>query len=304
MATARRVTWVGFWCNAVLGVAKVVGGIVGRSGALIADGIHSFSDFISDILVLVMVGIARRKPDERHEFGHGKYETLATILLSVVLFLVSFGIGAEAIEKIKAVAGGEVLPEPGMIALVICLASILVKEWLFHYTRRAGRKIHSEAVVANAWHHRSDAFSSVATLIGVAGAMFLGPHWRVLDPIAALIVALFIAILSVKLAMPAMNQLLGESLPEEQQVNIRRELTSTPGVITYHHLRTASSGADVIIDVHIKVDGNLTVNEAHKIATAAEDNIERLYPGVTVIVNTHIEPYEGEQIHLDGSCKN
>ncbi|MCD8386183.1 MAG: cation diffusion facilitator family transporter [Bacteroidales bacterium] len=301
---ARHVTWVGFWCNAALGGAKVAAGIVGRSGALVADGIHSFSDFISDILVLVMVGIARRKPDRGHEFGHGRYETMATILLSLALLIVAIGIAVDAGDKIMAVIHGRTLPEPGMIALIICAASIAVKEWLYHYTRRAGRRIHSEAVIANAWHHRSDAFSSIATLIGVAGAMFLGREWRVLDPVAALIVAIFIAILSIRMAGPSMSQLLGRSLPTEQQEHIKKALASTAGIITYHHLRTATSGADVIVDVHIKVNGCLTVNEAHEIASEAERRIHGLYPDVNVMVSTHIEPYKGETIYHDGSCRD
>ncbi len=301
---ARKVTWVGFWCNAVLGVAKVIGGILGRSGALIADGVHSFSDFVSDILVLAMVGIARRKPDQGHEFGHGKYETMATVLLSIVLMAVSVVIFIEAFEKIVAVIHGQEIPQPGAIALAICVISIVVKEWLFQYTRRAGRQIHSEAVIANAWHHRSDAFSSIATLIGVAGAMFLGAQWRVLDPIAALIVSIFIAIVSVRLAAPALNELLGKSLPEDEQSLIRETLRKAPGVITYHHLRTCRSGADIIIDLHLKLDGDLTVNEAHEIATQVEREIQALYPDVIVMTNTHIEPYRGEHIRSDGSCED
>lgn len=301
---ARKVTWVGFWCNAVLGVAKVIGGILGRSGALIADGVHSFSDFVSDILVLAMVGIARRKPDQGHEFGHGKYETMATVLLSIVLMAVSVVIFIEAFEKIVAVIHGQEIPQPGAIALAICVISIVVKEWLFQYTRRAGRQIHSEAVIANAWHHRSDAFSSIATLIGVAGAMFLGAQWRVLDPVAALIVSIFIAIVSVRLAAPALNELLGKSLPEDEQSLIRETLRKAPGVITYHHLRTCRSGADIIIDFHLKLDGDLTVNEAHEIATQVEREIQALYPDVIVMTNTHIEPYRGEHIRSDGSCED
>ncbi len=301
---ARRVTWVGFWCNAVLGVAKIIGGIVGRSGALIADGVHSFSDFASDILVLTMVGISRRKPDSTHEFGHGKYETLATALLSLILLGVAVGIFVEAFNKIVAVAHGQEIPQPGAIALAICLLSIVAKEWLYQYTRKAGELIHSEAVIANAWHHRSDAFSSVATLVGVAGAMFLGAQWRVLDPVAAILVSVFIAIVSVRLAAPALSELLGKALPTDEQDRIRQALKQAPGVITYHHLRTCRSGADVIIDLHLKVDGSLTVNQAHAIATRVEDTLRALYPGVNVILNTHIEPYSGQPILPDGSCQD
>lgn len=179
---ARHVTWVGFWINAFLGLAKVLGGIFGRSSALVADGVHSFSDFLSDIVVIFMVGIARKSPDSDHQFGHGRYEALAAAILSLALMAVAAGMLVDSIGRIILVCKGEVIPRPAPLALVIIAASIVSKEWLFHYTMRAGRRIRSEAVQANAWHHRSDAFSSVATLAGVAGAMFLGESWTRLRP--------------------------------------------------------------------------------------------------------------------------
>lgn len=290
VAVARHVTWVGFWVNAALGVAKIVGGILGRSSALIADGIHSFSDFVSDIIVLAMVGAARRRPDSHHQYGHGRYEALATLLLGVVLIIVAIGLGYDGIERIIAVAHGEELPRPGMVALIILVASIVSKEWLYHYTRRAGERIHSDAVVANAWHHRSDAFSSVATLIGVAGAMFLGPHWRVLDPIAAVVVAVFIVVVGVKLCMPALRELLGASLPEEQQKLVLKAIGHTPGVTACHALRTFKSGNDVFVDIHILVSPDLTVRRAHAIAEAAEEAVAKALPEFHTHVTAHIEP--------------
>ena len=218
---ARHVTWVGFWCNAALGTAKVIAGIVGRSGALVADGIHSFSDFITDVIVLVMVGIARRRPNARYQYGHGKYETFATMLIAVALIIVGIGIFIDGIKHVILALRGQELARPGWIALAICFASIVVKEWLFRYTRRVGVRIQSGAVIANAWHHRSDAFSSVATLVGVAGAMFLGENGRILDPIAAMIVAVFIIIVGIKMAIPAINELLEVSLPEKMEDQIR-----------------------------------------------------------------------------------
>lgn len=301
---ARRVTWVGFWINAILGVAKIIAGILGRSGALIADGVHSFSDFASDLIVLLMVGISRRKPDTQHPFGHGKYETLATIILSAILIAVAGGIFWEGLRGTLDAIHGNTPPQPGLITLAICLLSILAKEWLYHYTVRAGRRIHSDAVIANAWHHRSDAFSSIATLIGIAGAIFLGPHWRILDPLAAMTVAVFIAVVGVRLAMPATRELLGVSLPPELLKTIQSTVASTDGVITYHHLRTAKSGADYIIDIHLKLDPTIPVTTAHSIATAVETNIRRALDADHIFVNTHIEPYLGQPILPDGSCAN
>lgn len=289
---ARHVTWVGFWINALLGVAKVVGGIFTRSSALVADGVHSFSDFFSDIIVIVMVGIARKAPDKEHQFGHGHYEALATILLSLVLIAVAGGIFYDGLERILSVIHGEELPKPGIAALIILIASIASKEWLYHYTRRVGERIKSEAVIANAWHHRSDSFSSIATLIGVAGAIFLGEPYRILDPIAAAVVAVFIFVVGVKMAKPALGELLGAALPEEDIDAIKKAIEETPGVKAWHHLRTFKSGVDSIVEVHIKVDPDMPIREAHAIATQTEHNIQTAMGGSTAHVNTHIEPYD------------
>lgn len=287
---ARYVTWVGFWINALLGVAKVVGGIFGRSSALIADGIHSFSDFLSDIVVIIMVGVARKQPDKDHQFGHGRYEALATAILSLMLMAVAIGILIESIDRIILVCRGDVLPRPATIALIIIAISILSKEWLFHYTMRVGKRIHSDSVQANAWHHRSDAFSSVATLAGVAGAMFLGESWRVLDPVAALIVSVIIAVVSVKMLYPALGELLGRSLSPEECRKIEEAVGHTEGIRTWHRLRTFKSGNDAYVELHIKVDGDMNVRDAHRIATLAENNIRNALAGLEVHVTTHIEP--------------
>lgn len=298
---ARHVTWVGFWCNAVLGTAKVVAGIFGRSGALIADGVHSFSDFVTDLIVIVMVGIARRKPDARYQYGHGKYETFATMLIAVALVIVGVGIFIDGVKNIIEAIQGHEPERPRMIALVICALSIVVKEWLFRYTLAVGKRIHSGAVVANAWHHRSDAFSSLATVVGVAGAMFLGPGWRVLDPIAAAVVAVFIVIVGVKMAIPTVTELLEVSLPEKVEDEIRHTIATTPGVIAYHHLRTRRNGPAFIIETHLKVDPDISVNAGHAIASEVEQRLTDQF-GPQSIITTHIEPYNGCAIHRDGSC--
>lgn len=287
---ARHVTWVGFWVNAVLGLAKVLGGIFGRSSALVADGIHSFSDFLSDIIVIIMVGVAHKRPDTDHQFGHGRYEALATILLSIALMAVAVGILVDSIDRIILLYHGGILPRPANLTLFIIVVSILSKEWLFRYTRRVGVRIHSDAVIANAWHHRSDAFSSIATLIGVAGAMFLGEKWRVLDPAAALIVSVIIGVVGVKMMYPALGELLGRSLPENDCREIENAIRETAGVKGWHRLRTFKSGNDAYVEVHIKVDPEMNVREAHNIATVTEENIKNALPGMSVYVTTHIEP--------------
>lgn len=289
--SAQRVTWIGFWVNTILGVAKVTGGVLGHSSALIADGIHSFSDFLSDIIVLVMVRIARKSPDKEHNFGHGRYETLATIMLALILLIVAVGIFYDGLMRVISVIQGEVLPAPGMITLIILLAAIASKEWLFRITRKVGREIHSEAVIANAWHHRSDSMSSIATLTGVAGAMFLGERWRVLDPIAAMVVAIFIAVVGIQMMRPAISELLGASLPQQDRKIIEDVLNGYPQIKGWHNLRTFKSGKDAYIEVHIKVDAGMTVKEAHDIATCAERKIHRALTDTSAHVTTHIEPY-------------
>lgn len=289
---AQHVTWVGFWINAALGLLKVLGGIFGRSSALIADGIHSFSDFFSDIVVVVMVAKAHKRPDMGHQFGHGRYEALATAILALALMAVAIGIFYESTERIINFFHGSMIPKPANFALIILLISILSKEWLFHYTRRVGMRIHSDAVIANAWHHRSDAFSSVATLIGVGGAMFLGEKWRVLDPIAALVVAVFIGIVAIKMLTPALGELLGRSLPADECHKIEKAVANTDGVKGWHALRTFKSGNDAYVEVHIKVDPDMTVRDAHHIATLTELHIKETLPAMSVHPTTHIEPYE------------
>lgn len=295
---ARHVTWVGFWWNAFLGAIKVVAGVFAHSGALVADGIHSFSDFITDVIVLVFVGIARKKPDNKYQYGHGKYETFATMLIAVALGVVGLFILYEGIIQIIEAAKGHLPDKPGFIALVICALSILVKEALFHYTRRVGEEINSTAVVANAWHHRSDAFSSVATLLGIGGAYFLGHHWLVLDPIAQAVVAVFIIVVAGKMAAPAVKELLEASLPDETEDEIRLAIADTPGVCAFHHLRTRRNGSYAIVDMHIKVDPDITVSEAHSIASAVEHNIRQKI-GADTLITTHIEPYP---VHLADVC--
>ena len=287
---ASRVTWVGFWINAVLGLAKVIGGIFGRSSALVADGIHSFSDFLSDIVVIIMVGIAHKRPDMEHQFGHGRYEALATVILALILMAVAGGILVDSIDRIMLILHGGIIAPPAPVALVIIAVSIISKEWLFHYTLCVGVRIHSEAVKANAWHHRSDAFSSIATLIGVAGAIFLGDRWRILDPIAAIIVSVIIVIVSIRMLSPALGELLGRSLSHEECKEIEKAVSGTPGVKGWHCLRTFKSGNDAYVEIHIKVDGNMNVNEAHNIASLTEKHIREALPELSVYATTHIEP--------------
>lgn len=287
---AARVTWVGFFTNLLLSTAKIIAGVVGRSSAMIADGIHSLSDFITDFIVIIFIKISSKHEDNDHPYGHGKFETFATMLISFALFIVAIGIFYSGSVKIYEVLNGRVIERPTYLALIMAAVSIVVKEILYWYTIIVGRKIESPAVIANGWHHRSDAFSSIGTLIGISGAMFLGERWRILDPITSVIVGIFIIGVAYKLARPSIQELLEMSLPEEIERNIEQKIQATPGVITFHHLRTRKNGNTFIIDMHIKVDPHSSIVEAHDIATHVENNLKTAF-GKRTQINVHIEPY-------------
>ena len=288
---AARVTWVGFFINLILSAAKVAAGIVGRSSAMIADGIHSLSDFVTDLIVIVFIKISSKNEDSGHPYGHGKFETFATMLISFALFIVAIGIFYSGSVKIYEVLNGRTIERPTYLALIMAAVSIVVKEGLYWYTIIVGRKIDSPAVIANGWHHRSDAFSSIGTLIGISGAMFLGERWRILDPITSVIVGIFIVAVACKLARPSIQELLEVSLPKEIEAAIKEQVKETPGVKAFHHLRTRKNGNSFIIDMHIKVDARSSIVEAHDIATHVENNLKAAF-GKHTQVNVHIEPYQ------------
>lgn len=288
---AARVTWVGFFTNLILSAAKIVAGVVGRSSAMVADGIHSLSDFVTDFIVIIFIKISSKNEDSDHPYGHGKFETFATMLISFALFIVAIGIFYSGSVKIYEVLNGRTIERPTYLALIMAAVSIVVKEGLYWYTIIIGRKIENPAVIANGWHHRSDAISSIGTLIGISGAMFLGERWRILDPITSVIVGIFIIGVAYKLARPSIQELLEMSLPQEIKQNIEQKIQATPGVITFHHLRTRKNGNAFIIDMHIKVDARSSIVEAHDIATHVENNLKAAF-GKHTQVNVHIEPYQ------------
>ena len=290
VAQGQRVTWIGFGVNAVLAVAKIAAGIIGRSTAMLADGVHSLTDFVTDIIVIVFMKLSHRKADTDHSYGHGKYETFATMIVAFFLIAVAVGFFVDGASKILKSIQGHELPRPGMIALVMAVVSIASKEWLFHYTRYVGRRIDSQLIIANAWHHRSDALSSIATLIGIGGAMFLGQKWRILDPLAAMVVSVFIIIVSIKLAKPAIKELLEASLPPELVKQIDNIVAHTKGVKSYHEVRSRRNGTTDIVDLHILVDPDITVKQGHDIATDCELRLKKLL-GNSAIINIHVEPY-------------
>ncbi len=284
-----RVTLIGTAVNALLIVLKFLAGIFGRSSAMVADAVHSLSDFITDVVVLVFVRIAGKPRDKGHEYGHGKYETLATLIIGLILIVAGGGLMLNGIEHVLRSLSGQELERPTFIALAIALVSILSKEWLYRFTINRGRALNSQAVMANAWHHRSDAISSAGTLLGIAGAMFLGPRWRILDPVAAIVVSLFIVKSGYDIMKPCIAELLEASLPEEQEKEILRIVRSVPGIKNVHNLRTRRIGNDIAIDLHAKMDGNISLSEAHAKASAAEDALRQVF-GRGSIITIHMEP--------------
>lgn len=284
-----RVTLIGSAVNAVLIVLKFIAGIVGKSSAMIADAVHSLSDFITDVIVLVFVKIAGKPRDKGHDYGHGKFETFATMIIGLLLSLAGVGLLANGIDLVIKSCNGHTLERPTMLALVIAVVSILSKEWLYRFTAAKGREVNSQAVVANAWHHRSDAISSAGTLVGVAGAMFLGDSWRILDPVAAIVVSLFIIKSGYDIMKPSVNELLESSLPEAQETEIRQLVLGVPGIISVHNLRTRRIGNGIAVDMHAKMDGSISLTEAHSRASAAEMAIRGRF-GANAIINIHMEP--------------
>ena len=286
-----RVTLIGSAVNVVLLAFKFFAGIVGHSSAMIADAVHSLSDFISDIVVLVFVKISGRPGDADHAYGHGKYETLASVSVGLILGVVGIGIGYEAVLKAIDFFKGVPIESPNWWALSAAILSIVLKEALFRYTIIHGRKLDSPALTANAWHHRSDSLTSIATLIGIAGAMLLGDKGRVLDPLAALIVSLFIIKEAISLIRPGIDELMEKSISEDQQRIIANIITSQPGVTGFHRLKTRRIGTGIAIEVHIKMPGDLTLYHAHEIATRIEERLKNEF-GPTTHVGIHMEPFK------------
>lgn len=284
-----RITWIGSIVNFVLLVFKFIAGILGHSSALVADAVHSLSDFITDIIVIMFVRISGKPEDDDHRYGHGKYETLATALIGIALFAVGIGLLVGGATKVADVINGAILPAPSIIALIAAAISIVSKEILYRYTVRVGIKLNSQAVVANAWHHRSDAFSSIGTLIGISGAIFLGEKWRILDPIAAIVVSAFIIKVAIDLVKPCVDELLERSLPSETEKQILDIIATFPEVSSPHHLRTRRIGNHIAIEVHLRMDGLTTLEEAHAAATNVEKRLKEEF-GSDTHVGIHMEP--------------
>lgn len=286
---AFKVTLHGFIVNIILTFFKFFAGIFGRSSAMLADAIHSLSDLVSDIIVLIFVDIASKPDDEKHRYGHGKFETFSSFVVGMILFFAGLWIMFEAATKIFVFINGEQLEIPENLALWAAVFSILLKEIMFWYTLNAGKKLNSKLLIANAWHHRSDALSSVATLIGIAGAIFLGGKWGVLDPLAAFVVSFFICKVAYQIVWPAINELLEQSLPKETRQEICKIVSEVDHVHKPHNLKSRSIGNNIAIEIHVYMDQNMSVQESHEVTVVIENKLRERF-GEQTHISIHVEP--------------
>lgn len=284
-----RITLAGSIVNVVLLVFKFAAGILGHSAAMIADAIHSLSDFLTDIIVIVFVRLSSKPADHDHDYGHGKYETLATSVIGLALAVVAVLIGWDGIEKIADALQGNRLESPGIIALWAALLSITLKEWIFRATRKVANEVKSKALEANAWHHRSDALSSVGTAIGIGGAVMLGDGWAILDPIAAIVVCVLIIVTAFRIIRQSSGELLEESLPKETEDRIEQIVYQDTLVSDIHKLHTRRIGNIIAIEMHLRMPAGITLAESHVHATAIEQSLKEEFGKGTHIM-LHIEP--------------
>ena len=283
------VTLVGSIGNLVLLTFKFVAGIVGHSAAMTADAVHSLSDFLTDLIVLVFVRIGAKPQDASHDYGHGKFETLATLFVALALVGAAIGIIVSGAVKFARWLQGETLEMPGSLALWAALLSIVVKEVLFRYTIAKGKALESPAVVANAWHHRSDALSSIGAAVGIGGALLLGQKWAVLDPLASIVVGAMLVKVAWDLLKSSTGELTDMSLPEDTEREIEDIIRSFPEVTEPHNLRTRRIGNRIAIEAHVRLSGDMSLREAHDIVTAIEQQIKARF-GAATLVTIHMEP--------------
>ena len=284
-----RVTLVGGACNVALLAFKFVAGVLGNSAAMIADAVHSLSDFITDVIVLAFVHVSAKPQDVSHDYGHGKYETFASFIIGLALLAAATGIIVSGIAKLVDWMGGKQLAAPGWLALAAALISILVKEMLYRYTVMSGKRLDSQALVANAWHHRSAALSSIGAAVGIGGAILLGNRWTVLDPLASVAVGAMLVNVSVKLLRSSVGELTEHSLSSEVESEIVDIIRSFPDVSEPHNLRTRRIGNRYAIEAHVRMDGDVSLTVAHDRASAIEKRIRDRF-GKQTHVTIHMEP--------------
>jgi len=280
---------VGSAGNAALLTFKFIAGVLGNSSAMIADAVHSLSDFVTDLLVLVFVSISAKPQDQSHDYGHGKFETIASFLIGLALVAAATGIVVSGVLKLISWWGGTQLEAPGWIALWAALLSIAIKEVLYQYTARKGRELDSQVMIANAWHHRSDALSSIGAAIGIALAVLLGQRWTVFDPLASIVVGLMLVKVAYELLKQSIGELTESSLPAETEQEIVQIIQSFDDVQQPHNLRTRRIGNRIAIEAHVRMDGQLPLDTVHDRATTIERKLKERF-GPDTHVALHMEP--------------
>jgi cation diffusion facilitator family transporter len=285
----RKVTLIGSVIDLALAVLKLIFGFVANSQALIADGIHSLSDLATDFMVLFAAKHGSRDADETHPYGHGRFETLATVALGISLMVVAAGIAWDAIDRLF---NPEELLQPGIWALVVAILSVFSKEWIYHYTMRVAKKLKSGMLKANAWHSRTDAISSIVVVIGVGGTM---AGLEYLDSIAAVLVGAMVAKIGWDLAWQSVHELVDTALDPERVELIRKEILGVGGVRELHMLRTRLMGGDALVDVHVIVDPKLSVSEGHYIGEKVRKRLIQEVEEVTDVM-VHVDPEDDEQM--------
>ena len=283
-----KVTLVGTASNLLLSIIKLIGGIIGNSAALVADAVHSISDLLTDVIVLITLKIGQKPKDDNHPYGHGKVESLGTTAIGFFVISAGLGLAYEAWDIIQSGAPRS----PELLAAGIALISIFIKEWLFRYTRSVGKKSSSSILLANAWHHRSDAISSIAALIGIIGSMAGFP---VLDPIAAAMVSFMIIKVGYELTLGGFRDLMDTALNEKDTQKLQTTIDDISGVIKSHDLRTRKIGEGILMDVHIQVDSDLTVTEGHEVGERVRRQLIKNYPN-TQDVLVHVDSYDDSKV--------
>ena len=285
----QKITLWGAFCNIALTIVKFVAGILGGSTAMLADAVHSASDLVTDIIVIVFTRISGKGKDKGHDYGHGKFETLATVVVSLMLLVVGAEMIKSSYQQIRSAVEGNPLPAPEMIALWAAVISIISKEFLYQWTVMVGKRLSSPVVIANAWHHRTDALSSVGSLVGIAGAIALGGEWTILDPLVGAVISIVIIVMAVKMSIPALAELTEASLPEKTEQKMLEIIRSVEGVRGVHELKTRLCGHYCIADFHIVVDPETTILESHETTVIIERKLREEF-GEETQINIHVEP--------------
>lgn len=288
--TASRIIYTGLFVNVFLALIKISSGIFGLSTAVIADGIHTISDSVSDVVAIVGLKVSQKPVDESHHYGHGKFETLSAAIIGLMVFLAGIGIIITATEKLTAVIKGFAFPVPRLIVLLSVFLSIISKELMFRYSYNCGKKINSSVLVANAWHHRSDAVSSLAVFAGISALILLGDRFYFIDPCIAAVVAFIVIRASYKIINKSLSELLETSLNKDIEAGLINKITAVEGVIKFHNFKTRSIGNNSSVELHILVNNDLNIMQAHDIATQVEKAI-RNELGENTFVSVHTEPF-------------